>query len=167
MAEIIAPSKRTQIKLDLTPMVDLGFLLLTFFVLTTTLTKPATLQLAMPSEEPTPNPNIIPESCAITIIPCKNGYYTYLGSNAETNTKLIGLTEVRSQLSDLKKAINNKIQAGQLLPDAQAFVFIKPTSNSTYGQCIDVLDELLINNINLYSITQASDIEEAKIKTNR
>src|SRR6187402_3498809 len=43
-------SKKLSTRIDMTPMVDLAFLLLTFFILTTTLQKPYALQIEKPLE---------------------------------------------------------------------------------------------------------------------
>ena len=64
-------AKKASTKIDMTPMVDLAFLLLTFFMLTTTFAKPNVMQLTMPVKEKNPNPEEqtkIKASQAVTVI---------------------------------------------------------------------------------------------------
>src|SRR5262245_17175055 len=69
---------RKNLRIDMTPMVDLGFLLITFFVFTTEISKPATTQLNMPHDGP---PLPIPESKSLTILlNGSNKIFYYYGS---------------------------------------------------------------------------------------
>src|SRR4051812_48242131 len=73
-------SKKMSTKIDFTPMVDLGFLLITFFMLTTTMSKPQTMQLTMPEKDKIEDSTKIKESTAMTIILSENNrIYYYFG----------------------------------------------------------------------------------------
>src|SRR6188508_1902508 len=75
-------AKKMSTKIDMTPMVDLAFLLLTFFMLTTTFNKPQTMEINMPTNEKTPDPTELPASKALTVILGKNDkVYYYQGLN--------------------------------------------------------------------------------------
>src|SRR5215217_263277 len=65
------------VKVDMTPMVDLGFLLITFFIFTTTLTQPNVTKLLMPKESDVPMP--VPESTLLTALVDKDKIIIYEG----------------------------------------------------------------------------------------
>ncbi|MEZ0450097.1 biopolymer transporter ExbD [Sphingobacterium thalpophilum] len=73
-------------KVDLTAMVDLAFLLITFFMLTTTLNKPAAMDIAMPdkSKDNTP-PLLIDENRTVTIVLGEGKFMWYHGDFKKTN----------------------------------------------------------------------------------
>src|ERR1700683_3941308 len=70
-------AKRLSTKVDLTPMVDLGFLLITFFIITTTLALPRTMPLVTPASGDSTN---ISKAVVLTLIASANGkVFYYLG----------------------------------------------------------------------------------------
>ena len=150
--------KRLSTRVDLTPMVDLGFLLITFFIFTTTLMQPSVMKLNLPEEAGEDNMPVA-ESKTLNLVLCKNnmvGYY--MGADANrmqfTNYSPAGLR------SEIEKAQNKiALRFGDKL---QLFTVIKPTSESSYKNVVDVLDEMLINNVTRYVLTEADENEIEK-----
>lgn len=71
-------------RVDLTPMVDLGFILITFFIFTSTLAEPKLMKLQMPNDSD--NPTKVCESCALTLVADGNNQLYYYEGNADTAT---------------------------------------------------------------------------------
>ena len=97
---------RKSTKVDLTPMVDLGFLLITFFVFTTTMSINTAMGMVTPKEEGPNTP--IAESTVITIIPSANGklyYYEGFGEKAIFKTTDYSAAGLRKLLVDKKKRV--------------------------------------------------------------
>ena len=168
MAEIMATNqatkhgkpvqKRLSTRIDFTPMVDLGFLLITFFIFTTTLSTPSVMKLNLPPDGP---PSLASEDKTLNLVLYKNntiGYY--LGSNLSamqlTNYSPQG---VRKEIQMVQKQI-----AQRFGDTSQLYVVIKPTSYSTYKNVVDVLDEMLINSVMRYILTEATAYEADKIE---
>ncbi len=139
----------------MTPMVDLGFLLITFFIISTELSKPATTDLFMPRLEG--SPTHLEESGALTFLLTKgNTVYYYSGS----------WEAAIAQNSILHTNINNKSELRKLIIGKQAFLdqqnqregraalmfLIKPAPDANYGNVIDMLDEAFIHRVKKYAI---------------
>ena len=164
-------SKKSNSKVDLTAMVDLAFLLITFFMLTTTLSKPQSMNLGLPDKDPdekTP-PVKVDENRTMTIL---------LGDNNKL-VRFVGLLEkpvtggtpksfeygkdgIRKELLSRKEAVfqytGNK--------DKGMIVIIKPSKKSNYRNLVDILDEMAIVNVPTYAIVNEFTPEESKLLEN-
>jgi biopolymer transport protein ExbD len=139
-------------RVDLTPMVDLGFLLITVFVFTTTLSLPTVMNLNMPFDKVPPGDEVC-ESCALTILLGKGNVIKYyegkLESNPVVNETSFGNDGNRNIIFKKRKAVQ------ALRGSAVDFVMIiKPSNESTFENFVDIVDEVAINNVKHYYITE-------------
>lgn len=157
----ITKPKKSFLRVDLTPMVDLGFLLISFFVLTTTISRQTALKLAVPDEENIKNPSLAPEGKTLNLI---------LGSNNTTYSynglQLKNIQNNGSNTSALRNAIlEKKLEIKRIYgSDSSMVVLIKPTPGATYKNVVDALNEMLICNIKTYVLTDADNDEVTVIK---
>ncbi len=138
-------SKKQSTKVDLTAMVDLAFLLITFFMLTTSLSKPLAMDIAKPDKDEKNKDNKLElrESQTMTILLGKNNKLAwYMGLAGKSTPTIEGYTDVRASLLKNKKAV--KDATGK-----DIIVVIKPTDGSTYKNFVDIMDELNITKTNI------------------
>jgi biopolymer transport protein ExbD len=164
-----AESKKTKRKLhsalriDMTPMVDLGFLLITFFIFTTTMSDKTTMRLYMPHDG---DSSVLGESKVLTVLLGNNNkVYAFEGTfeDALKNNKIIATSY------DESDGIGNQVrekqkQLLQLNKKDDLVFLIKPTKQSTYKNVIDALDEATINGVKKYMIVDASSQENQFLK---
>src|SRR5258707_8605449 len=94
-------SKKLYARVDLTPMVDLGFLLITFFIFTTTMSQPTAMKLAMPKDTDKPDElNKVKESGALTIMLGKSNVIYYYFANDPTKLQTTGYKDIRNIILD-------------------------------------------------------------------
>lgn len=146
-------------RIDLTPMVDLGFLLITFFVFTTTMSQPAVMNLNMPYDKASPGDDIC-ESCILTIMLAKDNVIKYYegmgGSNQVIKETSFGSEGIRDIIVQKRIAVKN------VRGSSDNFVMIiKPSDESTFQNFVDIIDEVAINNIKRYYI---SEIDKSDLK---
>lgn len=170
----VKKGKKLSTRIDLTPMVDLGFLLITFFMFTTTLAKPKTMEINMPFKDPTVkvDESKIKVSVALTVLLSKDNrvyYYEGLATDA-TKPPDVKVTYfrakdgIRDEIIDKKKRIDDLIRGGALLASDKITVLIKPDSNSTYNDLVNILDEMSINDVRTYAIIDITDVDREFIK---
>jgi biopolymer transport protein ExbD len=186
-------SKKVSTRIDFTPMVDLGFLLITFFMLTTTMIKPQTMEIAMPSKDKVPEEEQtkVKASRAITIILEKNNeVYYYEGTREndidpkvnKTDFSASGIREflikrnydvmVKVEELNKEKARTEMKQEeydkrkNEIIADKKApIVLIKATNDASYRNLVDILDEMAICNIGRYAIVDITEYDIELLKS--
>jgi biopolymer transport protein ExbD len=134
-------------------MVDLGFLLITFFIFTTTMSQPTAMKLNLPKDTDKPEEqNKVKESGVLTLLLGKNDQvYYYEGTLAPdaSNFKSSNFKEIRNEILTKKKSTDPK----------DFVVVIKPDKDCSYKNVVDMLDEMLINDVKRYATVEISDVE--------
>ncbi len=171
----VKKGKKLSTRIDLTPMVDLGFLLITFFMYTTTMSKPKTMEINMPykdeqikEEEQTK----IKASTVISVLLSKDHriyYYEGIGDDP-TKPPQLNVTYfkpkdgIRDVLINKKKAVEELKASGALGPKDQVTIIIKPDVTSTYEDLVNMLDEMSINDIRVYAIVDITPVDKEFIQ---
>lgn len=178
----VKKAKKLSTRVDMTPMVDLGFLLITFFIFTTTMSSPKAMNLNMPKDTKNQDElNKAKESGALTIMLGKdNGVYYYEGQLAPdgSNFKTATFKTIRDEIinkrqdvmknhvhdsnceklkEDAKKAGDPNWETADL--DRDFVVVIKPDQDATYRNTVDMLDEMTINDVKRYAMVDITPQE--------
>lgn len=180
-------ARKNSTHIDMTPMVDLAFLLLTFFILVTSFTRESALQLVYPVDGPPQRINN-----AITLIPIEHNRLLYYRNEFNTDSgfietdyktvrqMLLKLNKTaRIQVDELEQKFRNKYQGNPAdfykdsafikerhsilkLPTSLSCI-IKPYKNSKYKNVIDLVDEMHICNVGKYAISDRFSDEETTL----
>jgi len=169
-------AKKGSTHIDMTPMVDLAFLLLTFFILTTTMYKPSTLQLTFPvPPDEKDKPELDKVNNALTLFLTKEDqilYYKDAFKPGETQLTRTDFSKITPLLIDWNKTTFDRIQElGRKLnaneinetvydslknlaqKEKEAlFVIIKPDKDAKYRNMIDMVDDMAIAGIGKYAV---------------
>ncbi|MEZ0538451.1 ExbD/TolR family protein [Fibrella arboris] len=147
-------SKKASTRVDMTPMVDLGFLLITFFILATTLSKPSSMTLNVPDKTKEIETEPLKASNVMTIFLGKDNKAHYIFGKAASEDPEVKTVSVGY---DLRKAIQ---ESGAKVPADKFVVVIKPTKESTYKNMVDLLDEMAIIKIKRYALVDVLTPDE-------
>jgi len=143
---------------DLTAMVDLAFLLITFFMLTTSLSKMNGMDIAKPIE--TEITGAYPQSRTMTILlGDDNKAVYYMGEAKNAVMDFVKLTEIQTQILNNKRRV---AQTHQTSLEKEMIVIIKPTDKSSYKNFVDIIDEMNISGIEKYTIDDKFMLEQEK-----
>ena len=146
-------AKKMSTKIDMTPMVDLAFLLLTFFMLTTTFAKPNVMQLTMPVKKTDDVEDTkIKASQAMTIVLGKdNKAYYYFGLNTP-NDKTVPKPELK--VTNFSATGIRQVLLDRQRQQPEPIILIKPTEDAKYRNMVDILDEMNITNQKKYALVK-------------
>lgn len=147
--------KKASTRIDMTPMVDLAFLLLTFFVMTTTLNKPQAMQVTMPDKpKEDDKPPEVNEKNVLTLVMGENDkIYWYIGiTNPEVKVTDFSATGIRKVLLEKKAEIPKLI------------VLIKSLDEARYKNMVDILDEMNISSVQRFALVEITDVDKQLVK---
>jgi biopolymer transport protein ExbD len=154
----VKKAKKLSTRVDLTPMVDLGFLLITFFVFTTSMSQPTGLKMFLPKDADKPeDQNKVKQSAVLTILLGKgDNVYYYEGELAldASNFKSSSFKDIRDVVLNKKRNTDPK----------DFVVILKPNDECTYKNTVDILDEMAINDVKRYAMVDIADVENQLIK---
>lgn len=189
-------AKKHSTHIDMTPMVDLACLLLTFFILTTAFNEPKIMEIVMPSKEkPKDPPPEIDDSRVINVILAENDQIFFYNGKADPTKSVLpmliktnygkdgirkvllernkdlfekvyfyndslsrGLGKYRS--NQPKDSIKSQVKRFRSADRTGPFVFIKAADGVTYGNFVDIMDEMSITNIARYTVSDLNFVEK-------
>ena len=178
----VKKAKKLSTRVDMTPMVDLGFLLITFFIFTATMSTPTTMDLNMPKDtEKKEEETKVKQSGALTImLGKKDKVYYYEGELMPdgSNFKSTDFKGIRDVIIKKKKDViahytpNAECEAkakekGKPVSDCfdtDFVVVIKPTEDANYKNTVDILDEMTINLVKPSAMIKITDVERDLVK---
>lgn len=161
--------KKLSTRVDMTPMCDVAFLLITFFMLTTTLQRAKTMKLYLPKDVENPDEqNKVKESQALTVLLGKDNKLFYYEGIGEAVAK-DPVNNLKSTTYALKGGIGdiiaNKWKSVIQLSGARdsMVVIIKPTKEATYENVVSLLDDMNIYEVKKYALVDISDNDKKMI----
>lgn len=157
MADIISTpgKKRLSTRVDLTPMVDLGFLLITFFIFTTTMSEATGMKLTLPKDSPDSSKTSASKTLNL-ILAGGNKIWYYRGDDLQ-KVALTDYNGLRSVITNMRSSVQQ-----QFKDPKETVVLIKPTPSSSYKNLVDTWDEMTICDISRPVLMEPS-VEEKGI----
>lgn len=156
-------SKKMSTRVDLTPMVDLAFLLISFFMLTTTLNKPKAMQLNMPKKVENPDDEQDVGECQVLHVLLDTldqvWYYEGLQVAGLQKTSFAGDGGIRKVILKKLKRVPNECGLTKKGNKREAIVLIKMLKGARYKNMVDILDEMDITDTKIYAIQDPDPIE--------
>jgi len=151
-------SKKASTRVDLTAMVDLAFLLITFFIMTTTLSKPKAMDVVMPDKDEKQVDQLpVAASRSMTLLLGANDKIEwFVGVPGDSAPETINYGK-----DGLRKTLIEKGKEIQASTGKYMVVLIKPSDKSNYKNVVDALDEMKITKIESFAIV---DITPAEIE---
>lgn len=153
-------AKKHSLRVDMTPMVDLGFLLIAFFVITTEMSKPAVTDLYMPKDGDSTK---IPESKVLTLLLSSDNNIFYYEGDWKTAVAKNEINKTDFSNNGIRNVIQKK-QSNMNDKRNGLMILFKAGENVSYQNIIDILDEMLINDVKKYALLKISSEEKEFLK---
>jgi biopolymer transport protein ExbD len=150
----VKKGKKLSTRVDLTPMVDLGFLLITFFIFTTTVSQPTAMKIFLPKDVQKPeDQNKVKASAVLTIMLSKDNIIYYYEGDDPKLMKTSNYKDIRDIILDKKMRTDT----------ADFVVVLKPSKDCSYKNVVDILDEMTIDGCKRYALVDNVSPYEADL----
>jgi biopolymer transport protein ExbD len=150
----VKKGKKLSTRVDLTPMVDLGFLLITFFIFTTTVSQPTAMKINLPKDVQKPEEqNKVKASAVLTIMLAKNDQIYYYEGDDPVKMQSSNFKAIRDVILDKKRRTDT----------ADFVVVLKPSKDCTYKNTVNILDEMTIDGVKRYALVDNVSPYEADL----
>ncbi|MEN2434432.1 biopolymer transporter ExbD [Weeksellaceae bacterium A-14] len=157
-------SKKQNPRVDMTPMVDLNFLMLMFFMFTTTFSKPNVMDLGLPAkpkkDQKAPDTEIKLSNSISILLGKDNRVFWHQQDNTSLNDA--NLNETNFGADGIRQII--KTAKAHAADQTKFTVIIKPTDDAVYKNFVDILDEMAITKSDKYGVTDPKTWELAVYK---
>ncbi|HSB92723.1 MAG TPA: biopolymer transporter ExbD [Flavitalea sp.] len=142
----VAKMKKSRTNIDLTPMVDLGFLLITFFIFTTSMSQPTAMKLRMPHDPIDKKDSMqTPASGALSILMAGDDrLYYYFGMLSKDPGTIIP--------TDYKEIRRIIIEKKRNTDPADFMILLRSSNKASYKNTVDILDEMFVNDVKRYAL---------------
>src|SRR6516162_6407725 len=139
----VKKGKKLSTRVDLTPMVDLGFLLITFFIFTTTVSQPTAMKIFLPKDVDKPEEqNKVKNSAVLTLMLGKSDQIYWYEGDDPLKLQPTNFKDVRDIILDKKRRTDT----------ADFVVILKPTKDANYKNVVNILDEMTIDAVKRYAL---------------
>lgn len=147
--------KKSSTRIDMTPMVDLAFLLLTFFVMTTTLNKPQAMQINMPDKpkDGDEQPEVNEKNVLTLVLGEDDKVYWY-----------IGITDPKVEVTDFSATGIRKVLLEKKAEIPKLIVLIKSLDEARYKNMVDIMDEMNISSVQRFALVEITDVDKDLVK---
>ncbi len=156
----VRKSKKLSTRVDLTPMVDLGFLLITFFIVSNSLSRPRDLHLTMPADG---GPMAVPNSATLTLIPFHGDQVFYYHGELQLAlaSHQYGTTNfsVLHGIGDIIRQKKQSLAKSGRFTAKDIIVVIKPHASANFKTVVSAVNEMLIDQVTRYAMT---DLEKSE-----
>jgi biopolymer transport protein ExbD len=140
--------RRLSVRIDMTPMVDVVMLLITFFMLTTVFARPQTMEINMP-----------PDDTAVEV--------------AESNLLTLRVSKTEQVFWNLGVEPPQPVESGKLRPllvaklaaNPNLITLVKVDRESSYRSMVDIMDELNLANITRFSLAPYKDFDRQLVQS--
>ncbi len=149
----VKKAKKMSTNIDMTPMVDLAFLLITFFIFSTTMSQPTAMDLVVPKDEKDEKQQTqVDKRGVLNILLDEDKVFTYEGSDP-LSMEPVSYADVRKKILDKKKQTETYNMKDKFM------VIIKPSKDATFQHTVDMLDEMTINDVKRYALVDIGEQE--------